>query len=146
MKGYIYVSQIDPHGDMAIFANIRQYGDGDNVRRGAVVEITETGKWVPFNLSCTAGGSIVSAEIMAYVYGYGRTTDTIFYLDDFTIEKYTGVKSYVYFGNVDMNDGLHSFSANDAIDALYAYAGHHHMGRHYAMDEVLNNSHSLADG
>jgi hypothetical protein len=144
-KGYVYVAQIDQNGDFGVYLNARAPSSEDKERNGMFVAISETSKWVPFLLTYTTDQTTDFVEILAYVHGSGRTTNTVFHIDDFTIEKYTGTPSYAYFGNVDMNDGLHSFSANDAIDALYAYAGHHHMARHYAMDEAPANSFSAAN-
>ena len=142
VKGYVFVDTLDEHGDMAVYANFRQYGSRDSDRNGAIVEITETGKWVPFALSYTPGDIVDFIETLVYVHGSGRSTDTIFYVDDVTVEKYTGTKSYVYFGNVDLSDGLHAFTANDAMNSLYAFAGHHHTTRKYAINEAPNNSYT----
>ncbi|CAG0995572.1 hypothetical protein ANAEL_02568 [Anaerolineales bacterium] len=143
VKGYVFVDTLDEHGDMAVYANFRQYGSRDSDRNGAIVEITETGKWVPFALSYTHGDTVDFIETLVYVHGSSRSTDTIFYVDDVTVEKYTGAKSYVYFGNVDMSDGLHAFTANDAMNALYAFAGHHHTTRKYAINEAPNNAYTI---
>jgi hypothetical protein len=142
---YVYGTGLGDQDDeirLYVCSRVHNEGEADpNAlwnRHGTQIEITEGGKWIPFEMIYSPSSTYDWGEIATYVVGGPFDTAVTWYLDGLRIEKYTGTPYYIYFGNADYADGLHVFTAHDALHTLYAFAGQHKVERRYTMNQTLN--------